>query len=295
MRTFKVSGVIALVGLIIGLTLTWFVGSALTAATPSAVDALPAPAQDVEFSSEPGIRIHGSYWPQPTPDAPAVLLLHGNGGHRANVAATAQWLHGQGYAALAIDLRGHGRSTPSDKSFGYFEAADAHAALAWLRARYPEARVGVIGFSLGGAAAVLGPDGPVRADALVLMSTYPDMRRAIGNRIMVHAGSVPAAVLEPLLSYQSRLRVGVWPEELSPVNALRRVESPVLIAGGALDPYTTPAELREMQAAAGPGTELWVLDGVGHDDMVSAEGAEWRGRLLAFLDRHLRAQGDPST
>jgi uncharacterized protein len=288
MRKLKFTGIVALAGLLIGLVIVWLVGNALTAATPSVVAAPPPPARDVLIASEPAIRNTTSFWPQDDPRAPTVILVHGNGGNRSNLYGTANWLHAQGYAVQAIDLRGHGGSTPVPKTFGWTESRDVHLALSLMRQARPQARIGVIGFSLGGAAAVLGPEGPARADALVLMSVFPDIRRAIGNRIRVHAGSVPAAVLEPLLSYQSRLRVGVRPDELSPVNALRRVESPVLIAGGALDPYTTPAELREMQAAAGPGTELWVLDGVGHDDMVSAEGAEWRGRLLAFLDRWLR-------
>jgi uncharacterized protein len=287
-RKLKIFGVLVLIGLVIGLGLTWLVGNALTTATPSIVAAPMPPARDVPFASDPNIRNSSSFWPQADPRAPTVILVHGNGGNRSNLYSTAAWLHDEGYAVQAIDLRGHGGSTPTDKSFGWHESRDVHMALSLMRQARPEARIGVIGFSLGGAAAVLGPEGPVRADALVLMSVFPDIRRAIGNRIAVHAGRVPSAILEPLLSYQSRLRVGVWPDDLSPVNALHRVDYPVLIAGGALDPYTTPGELAEMRDAAGPGTELWVLEGLGHDEVVSAESAAWRGRLLAFLNRNLR-------
>jgi uncharacterized protein len=288
MRKRRIAAITTATGLITSLAVTWFVGSALTASTTSIVPSPPPPARNVLINSEPGIRIMTSFWPQDDARAPVVILVHGNGGNRSNHYATANWLHGEGYAVQAIDLRGHGASTATGKSFGWFESRDVHRAMAIMREARPQARIGVIGYSLGGAAAVLGPDGPVDADALVLMSVYPDIRRAIGNRISIRAGRPPATFIEPLLSYQSWSRIGVGPETLSPMNALRRVRSPLLIAGGSEDTYTPPQELPEMQAAADDGTELWLLEGLGHGEVVITDNAAWRARLLTFLDRNLR-------
>ena len=95
-----------------------------------------------------------------------MLLLHGVGASRQATAANAEWLASLGYATLAIDFRGHGGSSSEPRTFGFDEALDAHAAFAWLKRRQGDAPVAIIGISLGGAASLLGDDGPIHADAL---------------------------------------------------------------------------------------------------------------------------------
>ena len=118
----------------------------------------------------------GSYWPGWAADGPAVLLLHGVRSSRAGFARHASWLNGLGYAVLAIDFRGHGGSGAVPRSFGLHEARDAAAALAFLRHEAPSRRVAVIGTSLGGAAALLGDNGPLPVQAMVLQAGFPDLR-----------------------------------------------------------------------------------------------------------------------
>ena len=88
----------------------------------------------------------------------------------------------------------------------------------------------------------------------MLQAVYPDIRRAIRNRIAAYPPRPFASVLEPLLSYQSPLRFGVWPDRLTPVASLASYRGPVLIAGGEKDVYTPPSESREMLAAAPGGS-----------------------------------------
>ena len=91
----------------------------------------------------------------------------------------ARMLNAAGYPALTIDLQANGESPGQVTTEGYRESLDARAAVAWLRRRPGVRRVAIIGFSLGGAAALLGPDGPVAADALVLEAVYPTIEEAI--------------------------------------------------------------------------------------------------------------------
>src|SRR5688572_14009224 len=146
----------------------WAIGSALTRSTNSAVADPAPPARLVKIASSADIELAGTFWASHGPAAPAILLLHGNGSNRGSMTVTAELLNANGYEVLAIDLRGHGQSSPAGKSFGLREADDAHAALDWLRKANPGAPVGAIGFSLGGAASLLGRQGALPVDALVL-------------------------------------------------------------------------------------------------------------------------------
>jgi pimeloyl-ACP methyl ester carboxylesterase len=195
----------------------------------------------------------------------------------------ALWLSGLGYAVLAIDFRGHGQSGQVARTFGLDEARDAAAALAFLRRGAPDRPVGLIGTSLGGAAALLGDDGPLPVQAMVLQAVYPDLRDAIANRIALRTGRLLAAFGEPLLSYQSWPRLGVGPDRLSPREAIRHFRGPVLIIGGMEDRYTPPAETRSLYEAAPGPKELWLLPGLGHGPAGSVFTDAYRGRIRAFF------------
>lgn len=269
--------------LILGAAASWLLGSFAVRGHPSTVPASAPPARDFFLTTDDGLRIAATYRPGARPRAPAVLLLHGVDGSRTQTAANARWLSAQGYATLAIDFRGHGQSDQSARSFGFAEAADAAAAFRWLKRRQGGAPVAIVGISLGGAASLLGPDGPIRADALVLQAVYPSLRQAIYNRIASRAGALPAYALEPLLSFQSRPRFGVWPSRIAPIDALRRYRGPVLIIGGMDDSATPPDESRAMfDAAAGP-KRLLLVPGKNHDAITNDDDPAYRAELLRFL------------
>lgn len=261
----------------------WVVGSMESAPSNQAVAPANLPAADIRLTSTDGLALAGTYWASPEQGAPGVVLLHGNGSSRQSMVKGAQWLNGQGYAVLTIDLRGHGQSAPARKSFGYLEARDAAAAVTWLRKEQGDAKIAVIGSSLGGAAALIGEHGPVAADGLVLQAVYPDIRSAVRNRVATRLGTVFANCLEPLLSFQSRVRLGVWPDRLSPIAAIRRFRGPVLIIGGSSDRYTPLPETRELFDAAPGPKELWIAEGRSHNDLVVASDGEWTARVGAFL------------
>lgn len=267
---------------LIGIILSWLLGNALVRPAASDVAPVAAPARDFTLKAEDGLTIAATYWPGPAPNSPAVLLLHGNGASRAQVSGTAAWLASHGYAAMAIDFRGHGQSAQVARSFGLFESRDAAAALAWLRQAQHGAKIAALGISLGGAAALLGDHGSLPADALILQAVYPDIRRAIRNRLTASLG-VAGWVVEPMLSLQSLPRYGVWPGRISPLAALRAYRGPVFVIGGGADRYTPPAETREMFAAARGPKSLWIVDGLDHAGVSGTYTSLYRARLLAFL------------
>jgi pimeloyl-ACP methyl ester carboxylesterase len=266
-----------------GLGASWAVGSIMVRTRPSAVAPARPPAEDLRLTAADGIGIAATYRPGRGPDAPAVLLLHGNDSSRAANAANAAWLARWGFATLAIDFRGHGGSGTAPHSFGLFEARDARAGFAWLKRHQHGAPVAVVGASLGGAASLLGEDGPLPADALVLQAVYPDLRHAIRNRIASIVTIGPALLLEPLLSFQALPRMGVWPSRLAPIDALAHYHGPVLVIGGAADRYTPPEETRTLYAAAVGPKALWFAPGADHAATCVLETMAYRARLLAFL------------
>ncbi len=119
----------------------------------------------------------------PTP-VPAVLMLHGFGSSRDEVgglfAREAESLASRGIASLRIDFRGFGKSD-GDTGTTTIDSQldDAKVGLAYLSKvkGIDTARVGVLGFSLGGAVAtLLAGDEPQKVKSLVAWSPVGDFR-----------------------------------------------------------------------------------------------------------------------
>lgn len=108
------------------------------------------------------------------------------------------------------------------------------------RTRIAGGSVGVIGVSLGGAAALLGTK-PIQADALVLEAVYSTFERAVENRIAMRIGNY-GRILAPLFRWQVKPRLGISTSSLSPLAAISQLSAPVLKLDGTKDRHTLPSE-----------------------------------------------------
>lgn len=266
--------------------ISWLVGSVgvrVARFTANPRHPLGPTAEPVVIETADGKRIAGTYWPGRDARAPAVLIVPGIGSLHRKLAPNVIWLAEQGYGVLGIDLRGHGRSSPAPHSFGWMESRDVHAAYAWLKARQHGAKVAVIGISMGGAASLVGPDGPVPADAMVLQAVFADIRTAVRVRIAWIFGRLAGRLFEPLLSFQSLPRFGIWPSRIAPLAALPRLHCPVLVIGGGRDPFIPIAETLAFHRAARDARGLWIAPGLDHDGVSDTLSDDYRERVLTFL------------
>ena len=239
-------------------------------------------AEAVSFPSESGSTIHGWFVPAELPRA-AVLLLPSVRANRLSMVRRAEFLKAAGYATLLIDFQATGESPGDAITFGWRERHDVLAAERFIRERVRGVPLGVIGSSLGGAAALLATP-PLNAQALILEAVYPSIDMAVENRLRIRVGGV-APALAPLLLWQLPARIGARREQLRPVDHLPMVRCPVLVIGGSADRHTTEADTRRLYAAAMEPKELWLLPDVAHVDFLDAAGAAYRNRVLAFLQQ----------
>jgi uncharacterized protein len=269
------------------LVFAWVVGTSLSAPARRSAGELPPDlsGRAVEFRSGSGATLRGWLLPGRR-GAGAVVLLHGVRGSRLNMLSRARFLSAAGYTVLLFDFQAHGESTGEHITTGYLESRDARAALDFLRAEAPGERVGVLGVSMGGAAALLA-DPPLDVQAAVLEMVYPTIEQAIDDRLRLNLGGW-AVVLRPLLTAQLRPRLGIGPEDLRPVEHVGRLDAPKLFIAGAEDRHTTLEESRQLFAAAGEPKELWVVEGARHQDLHELKGREYEERVLGFFAKYLR-------
>ncbi len=232
----------------------------------------------VAFPSADGVDLRG--WYRPPGNGAVVLLVHGQGGSRQQMADQAEVLVRHGFGVLLFDLRAHGESGGDLATSGDRERRDVEGALAFLRAR-PEVergRIGAVGFSNGaiavaevaardpGILAVVLEAAPPSAEEDV-WADYPKDRpleRSVG--VLVHRLS------------------GVDVGSVRPIDRLCAIAPrPILLVYGELDPGFPPATARRMRDAACGPRELWLVPGVGHGGYPARHPEEFERRLVGFL------------
>lgn len=277
----------ALAASLVVLVTSWVVGGRLCAPCPREIGPPPAdlPGKSVRFYSASGSTLHGWLIASET-NRGVVILLHGIRASRLQMVARARFLSQAGYAVLLFDFQAEGESYGDHIAFGYLEKKDAAAAANFVRCTLPGEKIGVIGLSLGGAAAVLA-EPPLKVNALVLESVFPSLTEAVADRLIVRFGR-SGKHLAPLLTGQLPLRLGFTADELRPIDHVGDIETPKLFIAGTADRLTTPAESLGLYLAAAAPKQFWELDGAGHEDLHQFAPAEYERRVLEFLAKNLR-------
>ena len=153
---------------------------------------IPTPASAAEaieksIQTAPGVVIDTSLFLPETTPAPAILLAHGFGSSKNAVEESAQFYRDNGFVVLTWTARGFGKSTGQismNKLQG--EIADVQTLISYLATRKEVAKengsdpkVGIIGASYGGAAALLTAAVDKRIDAAIADITWNNLNQAL--------------------------------------------------------------------------------------------------------------------
>jgi uncharacterized protein len=226
-----------------------------------AADTVLPGARDVVLTTDDGLRLAAWYLSAAAPDAPAVLVANGNGGHRGLRAPLARALHAEGVSVLLFDYRGYGGNPGSPSEAGL--ALDVRAAREFLveDARVRPERILYFGESLGAAVVTeLATEHP--PTGLVLRSPFVDLP-SVGR---VHYPFLP---------------VGLLLRERHPVaERLATVQVPTTVVYGSGDTIVPPEQSRAVADAAVQLHRLVEVPGADHNDPVLLDGSEVVGAVV---------------
>ena len=235
---------------------------------------------------------------------PAIVLFHGLGGKRQDLAAVAQRFDSS-FAVLAFDQRGHGQSGGLVSIDGPREIADARAVFQQLAARpeIDDAKIGAWGLSLGGGAVLRSLVEGVPWAAVEVVETWTDLYSALVPQSLAKSGaifqflsSVPAdrldpsvaAIREDALASRNLAKLRAWADTRSSRKLLSTVRTPTFFFQGRRDFAFDIAQAKAGYALLKGPKRLYVGD-FGHApstfpgpdfNQVTSLGLQWFSRYL---------------
>ena len=284
-RWKKICGLL-LVLFVTGLAGSWIFGSVYSAPCNHPV-ALPKdlPVEQVAFSSASGATIHGWLVTSQT-NRGVVILQHGIHADKSTLVARAKLFSENGYSVLMFDFQAHGESIGKQITFGYLESRDSQAAVEFVKKRFPNKPIAVVGVSLGAAAAVLAQP-PLDVQAMILEMPYSTIVAAIKDRIEMRLGSM-GRCLSFLLTVQIHLRSGCTTDDLRPLVAVSKIPAPKHFLAGTDDHETKFAEAKAIFVNATEPKSFVPFEGAHHEDLLKFSPELYKKSVLEFLEQNLK-------
>lgn len=274
--------------------LTYFaLGAIISGATlrvPRNMGATPPKSSVVSIAAKDNARLN-AWWLRPDkPNGNCVLVLHGIGDSRVGSLGFAPMFLREGYAVLLPDSRAHGASEGQFVTYGLLEKYDVVGWTNWMRGSGCR-KLYALGESLGASTLILAASIQSGFAAIVAECAYADLREIAEYRIRQRLGlqttfSIPIAKV----AVSSAMQYARWVYDLdlyqvSPVRAIARATTPILLIHGLKDSDTPPSHSEKL-AWANPRNPLWLVRNAPHTGAAAAEPDEFRRRVLGWFTEH---------
>jgi uncharacterized protein len=244
--------------------------------------------EDFRFASPTHAVIAASFYPGAR--RATIVLSHGYGDNQTEMLPYADFLHAHGFSVVTYDMRDRGRSTGDAVTLGALEYRDLTALIDQLMKRpdVDHQRIGALGVSLGGSTTVMSAAADRRIRAVVDDSGFSDAPNVIETSFE-HFIGLPAFPFAPITVWLVKLRTGLDPNMVRPMDVVARISPrPLLVIHCMDDTVVPPANSERIFAAARQPKEFWRIPEGGHAQGHKVARQEYERRVSAFFEAALR-------
>ena len=222
------------------------------------------------------------------PNGAWVLVLHGVADNRYGTEEHARMLLQSGYAVVMMDSRAHGASGGEIASYGWLERKDVSAAIDELeRTEHPE-HLYALGNSMGAGIALQAAGSDARIEAVAAEAPFANLQEAAydyaGLQRWPLLGKTFFAPGAWVLIYRGQRLAGFPASEVSPERAVKARAFPLLLICDGADVVLPCRHSETILHAATGAKELWRVPGALHTGAMGTAPAEYRRRVISFLD-----------
>jgi dipeptidyl aminopeptidase/acylaminoacyl peptidase len=236
--------------------------------------------EDVKFTTVDGLKLRGWYIPSNKETEKTLILLHGYPADKGNILPALAFLH-EDFNLLLFDFRYLGASEGSYSTAGAKEVEDLVAAVQFLKARGVK-EVGVWGFSMGGAVALMAVAKAPEIKAVVSESSYASLEQMALQLLRIPGLNYAVSYL---VGFWAKLFLGIDLRKVSPAEQVRDSTIPILLMHSSADAVIPFAHARLLQdaLAKNPRAEFWFHEEFAHGQLAT----DYRTRVRNFFLKHL--------
>lgn len=242
--------------------------------------------EEVDLVAVDGVSF-GAWFFRHTGSSQVIVISPGHKGRRQDVLGIAVALWRKGFNVLCYSYRGMPASDRALITMGVREVQELAAAIAFARRRVREARIGLLGYSMGAVVSLLGAAGDPSVEALVLDSPYADLGQLLRENVRRRA-LLPGWPFVAAVSLWLRLRHGVRLADASPIAVLTGLEPrPLFFIHCSADSVTSVQHSRRLYDAYRGPREIWIVQGAPHTGGYFADRPLYVERVAGFFARNL--------
>ena len=246
--------------------------------------------EDVSLRTSDGLTLKG--WFFPVRGTRAAILIHGRNANRTEFEGRsehiADFLIADGFSVLLFDLRGHGDSDGERFSLGQFERLDVASAIDFVASRgFAENRIALLGISLGAGTAIQELLLHPKVGAIISDSSYTDASTIVTEKLQQEAG-VPG-FFTPGVLFMTKIAFGLDGDQVRPIEIVRaHPERAFLFIHCDTDGLVPVHHAQDLRAAsANPASALWIAHDCNHAAADDRYPAEYRMRVITFIDSQI--------
>jgi fermentation-respiration switch protein FrsA (DUF1100 family) len=242
--------------------------------------------EEAELVTADGVSFGAWHFRQPG-SPQTVIVSGGHKGQRQNSLGISAALWRKGFNVILYSYRGMPGSDRAPITFGIKEVLELQATIAFARKRIPDARIGLLGYSMGAVVSMLGAAGEPGVQALVLDSPFSDLRTSLIENAR-RASKLPGSPFVWLAGVMFFMRTRHRISECSPRDVLSSLEPrPLFFIHGGADDLTSVNHSRRLYDAYRGPREIWIVQGAPHTGAYFADRPLYVERVAGFFARHL--------
>src|ERR1700716_860924 len=242
--------------------------------------------EDVELVTADGVNFGAWLFRQPG-SPQTVIVSGGHKGQRQGSLGISAALWRKGFNVILYSYRGMPGSDRAPITFGIKEVLELQAVIAFARKRIANARIGLLGYSMGAVVSLLGAAGEPGVQALVLDSPFSDLHTLMVENVR-RASKVPGTPFVWLAGLMRRAPSGLRLSDCSPQAVLSSLEPrPLFFIHGGADEITSVNHSRRLYDSYRGPREIWIVQGAPHTGAYFADRPLYVERVAGFFARHL--------
>lgn len=239
-------------------------------------------------SRDSEIKLEGWFLPSENSNK-TVIFAHGYHNNRLqeDVPAIdiAKKLNANGYNVLMFDFRSNGESEGSLTSLGQFEKEDLKGAVDYVKGLgKPGEHIGVIGFSMGAATALVTAAEDPRIEAVAADSPFADLHSYLQENLSFWT-HLPSFPFTPIILKTLPAILDLQPEKVSPIKVLPKIKAPILLIHGTGDKHIPVSNSINLYNASPEGNNLWVVEGAVHVGCYKKEPKKYIQHILTLFSK----------